>query len=120
MPQQFVKRDRTQAGMAQGVVMIQSDLIGGSLHASRAALDYQRWLAVPYPTSLDRSNSEPKIQANLMIADGADAQKEELLRCTPSALHRVLILRGKEDYPRMMANIRAPETLLEHPPPNLF
>jgi DNA processing protein len=53
LPPQFVKRDRTQAGLAQGVVMIQSDVRGGSLHAARAALVYQRWLAVPYPTGKD-------------------------------------------------------------------
>jgi len=51
--QQYVKRDRTQAGLAQGVVMIQSDIKGGSLYASRASLDYGRWLAVPYPTEKD-------------------------------------------------------------------
>lgn len=101
-PQQFVKRDRTQAGLAKGVIMIQSDLKGGSLHASRAALDYGRWLAVPYPTVLDFNNGEAKIQGNLMLADGSDKQKEELLRCPPSALDRLIILRGKEDYPRLV------------------
>ena len=112
-PQQFVKRDRTQAGMAQGVVMIQSDLKGGSLHASRAALEYQRWLAVPFPTDTDRANGEPKVQANLMIADGSVAQQEELLRCTSSALNRVILLRGKEDYPKMIENLSTPEPLSE-------
>lgn len=101
-PQQFVKRDRTQAGFAQGVVMIQSDLKGGSLHASRAALDYHRWLAVPYPTPLDLGKKEPKIQANLILADGSDFQKEELLRCSSSALERLIVIRGREDYPRLI------------------
>lgn len=101
-PQQFVKRDRTQAGLAQGVVMVQSDVKGGSLHASRAALEYGRWLAIPYPTVVDRSNAEPKVQANLMIADGSAGQKEELLRCKGPRLDKVLILRGREDYPKMV------------------
>jgi DNA processing protein len=96
--QQYVKRDRTQAGMAQGVVMIQSDLTGGSLHASRAALDYGRWLAVPYPTPKDRERGESKIQANLVIAEGSDAQRSELLRCTTGALERIIVLGSKEDY----------------------
>jgi DNA processing protein len=101
--QQYVKRDRTQAGLAQGVVMIQSDLVGGSLHASRAALDYDRWLAVPYPTPKDRERGESKVQANLLIAQGTDAQRTELLRCPQSALKRVIVLRSKEDYLDMMA-----------------
>lgn len=95
--QQFVKRDRTQAGMAQGVVMIQSDTKGGSLHASRAALDYERWLAVPYPTTKDRQNGEPKVQGNLVIADGTMQERTSLLRCQVSALDRILVLRERAD-----------------------
>lgn len=101
-PQQFVKRDRTQAGMAQGVVMIQSDLRGGSLHASRAALNYQRWLAVPYPTAKDLGNHEPKIQANLLIAEGSVEQKKELLHCSGSDLERTIVLRSKKDYSQLI------------------
>lgn len=97
-PQYFVKRDRTQAGLAQGVIMIQSDIKGGSLHASRAALSYKRWLAVPYPTSEDIANSEPKIQANLVISDGDDISKTELLHCAKDELSRIVILRSKIDY----------------------
>jgi DNA processing protein len=104
LPTQFVKRDRTQAGLAQGVVMIQSDLKGGSLHASRAALDYERWLAVPYPTDVDRASNEPKIQANLLIADAsADTERATLLKCHPSRLSKVIVLRAKEDYPKMVS-----------------
>lgn len=112
--QQFVKRDRTQAGMAQGVVMIQSDIKGGSLHASRAALDYKRWLAVPYPTPKDVQHGEPKIQSNLVIADGTNEERATLLRCPATALDRVLILRGREDILRLAgAPDDLPDTLPE-------
>lgn len=103
-PQQFVKRDRTQAGLAQGVVMIQSDIKGGSLHASRAALDYERWLAVPYPTDADLLNSEPKVQANLLIADGVMEERANLLKCHKSRLSRVIILKSKDDYSSMVSS----------------
>lgn len=102
MPMLFVQRDKTQAAMAQGVVMVQSDLKGGSLHASRAALSYGRWLAVPYPTPQDLGRSEPKIQANLAIADGSARDSGELLRCKDDALRRVIVLRGREDYEKMI------------------
>lgn len=95
--QQYVKRDRTQAGMALGVVMIQSDVKGGSLHASRASLEYGRWLAVPYPTEYDLDSCAPKAQANVVIADAPVNERTKLLRCTPLALSRVIILRGKKD-----------------------
>ncbi|AXF06539.1 hypothetical protein CUJ91_00510 [Paraburkholderia graminis] len=116
--QQYVKRDRTQAGMAQGVVMIQSDVKGGSLHASRASLDYGRWLAVPYPTDKDLENAEPKVQANLLIAEGTDAERADLLRCSSSALPRIMILRGREDYLRMIdpTGSKASDVLLAREP----
>lgn len=104
-PEFFVKRDRTQAGLGQGVVMIQSDHKGGSLHASRASLDYDRWLAVPYPTNQDRLNGEPKVQANLTIADGPEDERTNLLRCPTAALDRIIILRSRDDYAKMTATM---------------
>jgi DNA protecting protein DprA len=101
---QFVKRDRTQAGMSQGVVMIQSDVKGGSLHASRAAIDYQRWLAIPYPTDRDLENDEPKVQANLVIADGVDERRADLLRCPISSLRLVRVVRRREDYLQLITS----------------
>lgn len=99
IPQQFVQRDKTQAGLAKGVVMVQSGLNGGSLHASRAALDYGRWLAVPYPTKQDLSRDEQKIQANILLADGSDDKKLELLKLKDEKkISGLIILRGKEDY----------------------
>jgi DNA processing protein len=84
--------------------MIQSDLKGGSLHASRAALDYERWLAVPYPTAADQQANEPKIQANLMIANsGADIDRANLLKCHISRLSKVIVLRAREEYPQLVA-----------------
>lgn len=95
---QYVQRDRTQAGLAQGVVMVQTDLKGGSLHATRSALAYGRWVAVPYPTKQDLVQREPKIQANLVIAEGTLSEKMTLLRCDESALSHIHLLRSSEDY----------------------
>jgi DNA protecting protein DprA len=100
--QQYVKRDRIQAGMAQGVVMVQSDLVGGSLYASRASIEYGRWLAVPVATDRDQENGEPKVQANLMLASDQDRARADLLRCPPNALRKVFILRSKEDYAQLL------------------
>lgn len=101
-PEFFVKRDRIQAGLAQGVVMVQSDVKGGSLHASRAALDYGRWLAVPYPTEADLRNGEPKIQANLLIADGHEGERSALLQAPVSGLNKIMVLRSRDDYVGML------------------
>jgi DNA processing protein len=100
-PRQFVQRDRTQARLAGGVVLIQSDLTGGSLHAARAALAYDRWLAVPVPTARDRWGAAPTVRANGLVADGSTAEKTRLLHCTAAALDRLVILRGRNDYAQM-------------------
>ncbi len=100
--QQYVKRDRIQAGMARGVVMIQSDIKGGSLHASRASLDYNRWLAVPYPTKDDVERNEPKTQANLLIANGSDSDKVKILNFDKTKLENIIVLNGKNDYNKLI------------------
>jgi DNA processing protein len=69
------------------------------LHASRAAIEYGRWLAVPLPTERDRENREPKIQANLVLAGGSESEIANLLRNTgKNAAPRVIILKSKDDY----------------------
>lgn len=99
LPGLYAARDKTQAGLSQGVILIQSDIEGGSLHASRAALRYNRWLAVAYPTERDRTNQEPKISANLLIADGSATEKSELLQCQhPYQLDYIRVLRSRSDY----------------------
>lgn len=99
---QFVKRDRIQAALSQGVVMIQSDLNGGSLHAPRAALDYNRWVAIPYPTKKDIAEKATKIEANLLIAHGSKDDKQKLLKCSAEALNQIIIINSRDDYPLLL------------------
>jgi DNA processing protein len=98
VPRNFATRDKAQAGMSKGVVMIQSDLIGGSLHASRASLGYGRILAVPAITERDLANKEPKAEANRVIVDGSEPQKLDLLKCDASKLKNLFAIRSKADY----------------------
>lgn len=105
LPRQFVKRDLIQAGLSQGVAMIQSGRAGGSLHASRAALEYDRLLIVPYPTQLDLENREPVIEANRILARGPADEQCELLGCKPAALRNRLVVRGRDDYPALLQRL---------------
>ncbi|WP_186193482.1 DNA-processing protein DprA [Burkholderia gladioli] len=97
-PGQFVERDRLQAGLAKGVIMVQSGETGGSWHASRAAIHYHRWLMVPAPTARDVADRHPKSRGNFLISEGAEQDKLQILKCEPSALERVFVFRSKEDY----------------------
>lgn len=98
IPRNFATRDKTQAGMSRGVIMIQSDLTGGSLHASRASLGYGRILAVPAITERDLANQEPKVEANRVLVDGSELQKLDLLKCKPYELKGLFGIRSKADY----------------------
>ena len=101
-PTNFVIRDKTQSALSRGVIMIQSDLVGGSLHASRAAIKDQRPLIIPFPTDKDIAHSESKISANLLLASGDTIGKCNLLKCAPAGLEYVHIVRRREEYDSML------------------
>jgi DNA processing protein len=107
IPPHFVKRDRIQAGLARGVIMVQSDLNGGSLHASRAAVEYGRLLAVPIPTDRDTLDQQPKVGANRLLSFGSDGEKTDLLKCQPRQLSLVFIIRSRDDYALLAERLEA-------------
>jgi len=106
-PFQYVQRDRIQAALSKAVVMILSDLKGGSLHASSAILKYNRILAVPFPTNQDIKNNSPKIEANKLIASSNDNDIMKLLSCEQKTLENIMILKSKEGYNELLAIIES-------------
>lgn len=76
---QFVERDKVQAGLSLGVVLIQSASDGGSLHACRAALRNGRWLANVVPDSKSASEDETAFGANLCLEGNDTSAKTQLL-----------------------------------------
>lgn len=110
-PHQFVQRDRIQAGLSRGVVMIQSDLEGGSLHASRASLRYGRLLAVPRPTQADLEAGHPKVKVNALLADGSAEERLELLQCHAAALNQLRIISSRDDYETLERELGAAVSL---------
>lgn len=97
-PGHFVERDRIQAALARGVIMVQSGETGGSWHASRAALDFGRWLIIPAPTAKDTTSQHPKSRGNYLIAEGTEREKLDVLGRDSAALRHVFVLRSREDY----------------------
>ncbi len=53
MKSRFVERDRLQSGMSHGVIVIETDVDGGSMHTARFCMEQRRTLGylVPYPSS---------------------------------------------------------------------
>lgn len=94
----FVQRDRIQAGLSAGVLMVQSDLKGGSLHASRSAINYGRYLIIPNQSNRDIINNEPKIQANLMFMNGDVYSIRSLLKINKHVGEKLIIMKSSKDY----------------------
>jgi DNA processing protein len=77
----FIERDRLQSGLSDGVVVVETDVIGGTMHTVEACLQQERVLAcLAHP---QKYLSEPKSRGNqALIASGkamplADAKDVE-------------------------------------------
>lgn len=93
---QFARRDRLQAGLAHAVVLIQAALNSGSLHAARAAINYQRLLGIQAPDMNDLANHQKSMQANVVICNGSVAEQQKLLKAT--TLNGIQIIKAVADY----------------------
>lgn len=98
LPANFVERDKVQAGLGKAVLMIQSDITGGSLHASRAALKFGRHLIIPYPTKRDIESKHIKINANLRILESLREDVAKYLHCSIEDTDKIIALRSRNDY----------------------
>lgn len=94
----FVERDRIQAAIAKAVILVQSDIKGGSLHASRAAIKYQRYLVVLGQSKTDIKNKEIKIQANQLLMEKTHELVKDILKIKESDLEYLIPLYNKNGF----------------------
>jgi len=87
----FVERDRTQATLSKAIILVQSDINGGSLHACRSAISAGKQLFVLPPTDSEKDD------ANSIIYSGSDLALE-MLKCDAHDLKRVIEIKSKSDY----------------------
>ncbi|OQP57842.1 DNA-processing protein DprA [Niastella populi] len=65
MANYFVDRDRIQAGLSQSVVIVETDVKGGTMHTAKYCNEYNRKLVCfNHP---QQYRSEPKVQGNQML-----------------------------------------------------
>ncbi|HVX90619.1 MAG TPA: DNA-processing protein DprA [Candidatus Paceibacterota bacterium] len=76
IPRNLVQRDRIQSGMSAGTVVMQTDIVGGSMHTVRFTLRQHRLLFAPVPGG--EHAKEPKSQGTLALAtvDGRELSKK--------------------------------------------
>ena len=94
----LVQRDYIQAGVSQGVVLVQSDLTGGSLHASRKILSYNRALFVAGQSKSDIASGKRKIMANMLLLSSDEAEIKKILKVNSYPNELLFKLQSKDDY----------------------
>lgn len=105
LPANFVTRDSTQAALSVSVILVQSDKVGGSLHASRAIVKLKRKLIVVAPTPIDTKGFEPKIQANEVFSRGYFDTAISSMSFPEDVEKYTTILRSRNDYPDILESI---------------
>lgn len=99
---QYVERDRIQAGLSLGVVLVQSSRDGGSLHAAAKIIKYGRILAVPHATPYDQESNAEGVMANIVLTGTGSTYKGELLNLPdPDEMldGKLFVLTSNDDYP---------------------
>lgn len=113
--QNLVQRDRIQAGLSKAIFLIQSSITGGSLHASRSIMKYNRYLVVINQSKTDIINNTESIRANLsLINDEKDIIKQMFDKNFNSNL--LLKLNSSEDFEKIENKLLESSLSLE---PNL-
>lgn len=96
----FVQRDRIQAALSAAVILVQTDIKGGSLHASKAALKYSRNLIVAGQSSFDVESGALKAQGNLQLLSKGEGAFSELFNDSKLNGELLIKLFSKDDFER--------------------
>lgn len=99
----LVKRDAIQAALSSGVFLIQTGIKGGSLHASRAILQYGRPLVVVGQSKTDINNKEDKIQGNVEILNSDYEKIKSILKVNNFDANLLVKLMSSSDYDYTLA-----------------
>lgn len=102
-PSQFVERDRIQAGLSTGVVLVQSDLTGGSMHASKAILKYDRYLIILNQSNKDIGEQYKKTEANLFLLNSNVEMVKKQLGLKSLNESQLIKLMSSDDYEKANA-----------------
>ena len=76
------------------------------MHASRAALHYGRYLLVLGQSDRDINAGEPKIGANMLLAEPNVKTKMDLLKVSAEKLEKLLIVEDKRGLPVASEKLR--------------
>lgn len=115
IPRNLVARDRLQSGLSLATFVMQTDVVGGSMHTVRFTLMQRRLLFAPVPGG--EHAEEPKSQGILALVQAhgpefarvisAEGEYEALLRREFSGRPAASPIRGREDYDAVLRLLAA-------------
>lgn len=94
----FVARDAIQAALSSGVVLIQTGISGGSLHASRASLLLDRPLIIAGQSKTDINNCEEKASGNNILINLNYDEVKKMLKLNSYNKNMLLPLQNSNQY----------------------
>jgi DNA processing protein len=100
----YVQRDNTQSALSSAIVLIQSALDGGSLHACRASLKVGKKVFFLPPTD------PQKIDINSEVHSGSEGACS-ILNCGLADMNNVVPLSSKDDYPQVLRALKSKDFL---------
>jgi DNA processing protein len=111
----LVQRDRLQSGMSLGTIVMQTDIVGGSMHTVRFTMLQQRLLFAPVPRGRHAEEAKSRGIVALTRETGrelkrrieADGEYGALLEAEFASTPLAVPLESREDYDKLFA-------LLEH------
>lgn len=102
----FVQRDNIQAAISTAVILIQTGIPGGSLHASRASLQFGRPLIVAGQSKSDIINREDKAIGNDALINSDHEEIKRILKINSFNKDLILPLVNKNHYESIENKLR--------------
>ncbi|MEX6220769.1 DNA-processing protein DprA [Providencia hangzhouensis] len=103
----FVQRDTIQAAISTAVILIQTGIPGGSLHASRSSLQFGRPLIIAGQSKSDVSNGEDKAIGNNTLINSNYEEIKKILKINQFNKELILPLINKNHYDLIENKLRA-------------
>lgn len=106
LPNYFVERDRLQAGLSSGTIVIQTDIKGGTMHAVRATLESKKFLgAISYNN--ERTIAYPKTFGNQKLIKSGEAMAITSLNLNV-VLEKLMPLKNEVESEQDKSNSKIP------------
>ncbi|WP_312953133.1 DNA-processing protein DprA [Superficieibacter sp.] len=102
----FVQRDTIQAAISTAVILIQTGIPGGSLHASRASLQFGRPLIVAGQSKSDIMNREDKAIGNDALINSSYEDIRKMLKINDFNKDLLLPLVNRNHYESIESKLR--------------